>query len=105
MDAEEVSQAKFDQRKAGCIQELLTEFITIYPSDEHGDQIEHSISIFEWKVWQDWKDGEVDNVMEVVRLNLACGDDEAAGMALVASIRKAMDEIAAQAVREDMKHG
>lgn len=98
MDDEEVAQAKLNQRKADYIRYLLTDFIK--PTSLVGE-----LSVFQYEVWQDWKDDEADNVMEVVRLNLACGDDEAAGMALVASLRKAMDEIAAQAVRENMKHG
>lgn len=116
MEAEDIKQAVFDQQKADYMQELLTESVrtpgahnctfknsaevsvnfdtTSYPS------VERYSSKFQWEVWQNWFDSLDNNVIELVRLNLAAGDREKAGTVLVESIEKYMDEIAARAVRE-----
>ena len=96
MEAEDVAQAKFDELKADYIREMLTGFITFFGGTEH----EYDDSCFSYDVWPDWHDTVSNNTIELVRLNLACGDREKAGMVLVESLEEYMDEIAARAVRE-----
>jgi myo-inositol-1-phosphate synthase len=100
MEAREVEEAKLDQRKADYIRELLTEFVTYRYIGKT-----RQMSAFEYEVWNDWTDSSAQDpsLIHAVRLNLAAGDREKAGMVLVESIEAYMDKIAAKAVREDMK--
>ena len=93
MEAEDELEAKFDQQKADYVRHLLTEFARMPSTLEVA-------STFYWEVWQDWLDSIENNTIELVRLNLACGDREKAGMVLVESLEEYMDEMAARAVRE-----
>ena len=99
MEAEDVLETKLKRQKADHVRTLLTEYVTYRGRGEP-----KSYSVFEWTIWPDWKDGIDTNTIELVRLNLACGDREKAGMVLVESLEEYMDEIAARAVREDMNH-
>ena len=100
MEAEDIAQAEFDQRKADYIQELLTGFRNGWMWINGTTKERRQYTNFHWEVWQDWFDSLDNNVIELVRLNLACGDREKAGLIIIESIEAYMDEIAAQAVRE-----
>ena len=99
MEAEDELDAKFDEQKRLYVLYLLNGSVR---SPKFKSQI---ISNFEYFVWRDWFDSLDNMVMELVRLNLACGDREKAGMVLVESLEEYMDEIAANAVRDDNKRG
>lgn len=103
MEAEEVRQAMLDQQKADYVKYLLAGFVSIpirFMDNAAGHQY---TTAFQYEVWQDWFDSLDNNVIELVRLNLAAGDREKAGLALIESLEEYMDEIASQAVDEKNK--
>lgn len=103
MEADEMREAEMDSRVDDYVRCLLTDHVETEKPWKLGWYQTVQVSRFQWEVWQDWLDSLDNNLIELVRLNLAAGDDEKAGKAMVESLREHLREIASQAVREDMK--